>query len=121
MAWVLFANPASLACLEACEPAAGMAQTIFARISQMDRVASCPARQIFQLGQQLTRTGRPRSGWVQRVKAKQICALLCKCLNLLGKQRPKIIRKRIHLGNSGFVGAFALPLPPGPRVEYCRR
>src|SRR3954465_12853905 len=67
----------------------------------MDRGASCPAHQICWLDQQLTRTGRPRSGWVQRVKVKRTRVLLCKSLTFLGEQCPKVTRIPIHLGNPG--------------------
>src|SRR3954469_13874972 len=67
----------------------------------MDRGASCPAHQICWLDQQLTRTGRPRSGWVQRVKVRRTRVLLCKSLNFLGEQCPQVTRKPIHLENPG--------------------
>ena len=38
--------------------------------STMDRRASCSARQILQLCQQLTLAGKAQSRWVQQVKAK---------------------------------------------------
>src|SRR4051794_26813419 len=67
----------------------------------MDRDASCSARQILQLDQQLTPMDNAQSRWVQRVKAKRTRVLLCKSLNSFGKQRPKVTRKPIHLGNPG--------------------
>src|SRR5215212_9155110 len=45
---------------------------------------------------------KAQSRWVQRVKAKPTRVLLCKSLNYLGKQRPKVTRIPIHLGNPGF-------------------
>jgi hypothetical protein len=37
------------------------------------------------------------------VKAKRTRVLLCKSLNSFRKQRPKVTRKPIHLGNPGVV------------------
>ncbi len=43
------------------------------------------------------------------MKAKRTRLLLCKSLNCFDKQRPKVTRKPIHLGNPGYYRLHGSP------------